>query len=67
LEQQVHLLQVQIDSERQLRAAAERNADDLRMSLRMIEASPASSLPSPTAAISDESRPKRWWTRRANR
>lgn len=52
LEQQLEREQQRADTETRLREAAERNADDLRSSLRMLEAGP-----SPASR-------RRWWQRR---
>ena len=51
-------LEAELSAEKQLRAAAERNADDLRTALRMIEAAPS---PAPEAATTQPR--KRWWQR----
>lgn len=40
LNQQIQLLRLQLETEQRLRAAAEQNADDLRTSMRMLEARP---------------------------
>jgi hypothetical protein len=68
--QQVQLLQVQLDAERNMRHAAERNAEDLRLALRMIEAAPPSATSTDTKPehSSDPSEPltprrRRWWSR----
>lgn len=49
LRQRVTQLEQQLETERRLREASERNADDLRMSLRMLEAGPT------------PARGRRWW------
>lgn len=49
-------LEAELVSERRLREASERNVDDLRMALRMIDAAPAHS------AVA-ESPKRRWWKR----
>lgn len=51
----VALLEAQLEGEKQLRAAAERNADDLRSAMRMIEAGT-------TSPPVDQPR-RRWWQR----
>lgn len=49
----------ELETEKQLRAAAERNADDLRLAMRMLEPStPKSS--TPTSEVSPR---RRWWKR----
>jgi hypothetical protein len=59
LKRQVELLEVKLSAEKQLREAAERNAADLRQSLRMLEVgSPAT----PVADATPAPAPKRsWW------
>lgn len=61
-------LEAQLGAEKQLRAAAERNADDLRAALRMLEVAPATArAQAPVAAVpnpADETQPRRrWWQR----
>lgn len=51
----IALLEAQLESEQRLRKAAERNADDLRTALRMIEAAPT-----PLQPITPH---RRWWQR----
>lgn len=53
LRQRVAQLETQLEHERQLREAVERNADDLRTTLRMLEAGPSA-----------PERRRRWWQRR---
>lgn len=53
LRQRIAQLEQQLDTEKRLREAAERNADDLRMSLRMIEPDASTERPR-----------RRWWQRR---
>lgn len=71
----IQLLEVQLEAERQLRAAAELAATDLRQSLRMLESatthvSPAENTEpvseSQTEPVSQGQEParKRWWNRR---
>jgi hypothetical protein len=76
LVQQVQLLQVQLEAERNMRQAAERNADDLRLALRMIEAAPSRSgidvpkaqnlspvgNPTPATKVTPTSRRRHWWS-----
>lgn len=52
-------LEAELSAEKLLRAAAERNAEDLRTALRMIEARP-----SPAPAATTVQPRKRWWQRR---
>lgn len=70
LVQQVQMLQVQLEAERSQRQAAERNIDDLRQALRMIEAAPTSTvstppeqLPSPAQMSPLAPRRRHWWSR----
>lgn len=51
-------LEAELSAEKQLRAASERNADDLRTALRMIEASPARN-----NETAEQPRRRRWWQR----
>lgn len=47
----------ELETEKQLRAAAERNADDLRLAMRMLEPSP----PKHSTPTPDEAPRRRWW------
>jgi hypothetical protein len=60
LKKQVEILEVKLEAEQQLRAAAERNAADLRQSLRIIEAAP----PQVKPEVSPVTPAKRSWWRR---
>jgi len=51
-------LETELRAEKQLRAAAERNADDLRSALRMIESRPPNE-----SSITAEKPRRRWWSR----
>jgi hypothetical protein len=55
LEHEIELLRVQLEAEKTLREAVERNSADLRQSLRMIEAAPA---PAPAPVTKHG-----WWKR----
>jgi hypothetical protein len=58
LEHENELLQVRLDTEQQLRAMADQAATDLRMSLRMLEATPTPR----QAPVEPEPPPRRrWW------
>jgi hypothetical protein len=50
-------IETQLDAEKQLRAAAERNADNLRLTLRMLDAAPKTTPPAPPA------KRRRWFNR----
>lgn len=63
LEHELSLLRVQLDAEKALRESVERNASDLRQSLRMIEAAqPATEPPvqnwTPAPVVEKK---RRWW------
>lgn len=58
LEHQNELLRVQLESQTQLRAMADQVADDLRRSLRMLEAAPT---PQPAPVEPDPPPKRRWW------
>jgi len=49
----------ELETEKQLRAAAERNADDLRLAMRMLEPS----TPKPGTPTPEVSPRRRWWKR----
>lgn len=55
-------LEAELVAEKRLREAAERNADDLRIALRMIESKPTTSVQLQPA----EKHRKRWWHRASN-
>jgi len=70
LENELRVMEVKLAGERQLRQAAERNAEDLRASLRMLDSAtphqtPANAAPmSPEKAVPSVRAPrKRWFSR----
>jgi len=53
-------LEAELSAEKQLRAAAERNAEDLRTAMRMLDAGPTQT---PDTAPASGPRRRRWWQR----